>query len=130
MNSDPMLTRINAKKMAYLALGFVALGLGIVGAFVPLLPTTCFILLAAWAFARSSERWHQKLRFHPQFGATVRNWEDHRSLSHHSKRIAVISIICTFAISLFLLRDSLLIIALLLTIMIILLVYIATRPEF
>ena len=125
----PILLKQEIKRLAYLALGFSSLGLGILGAFLPLLPTTCFILLAAWAFARSSERWHQALRNHARFGATVRLWEDHRCIPRRAKQIAVAAIAATFALSIFLLRQSTLLVVLLLLIMTALMVFIWTRAE-
>jgi uncharacterized membrane protein YbaN (DUF454 family) len=58
-----------------IALGWLALALGFVGVFLPLLPTTPFVLLAAFFFSRGSERLHRWLRDHPRFGSYVRDWE-------------------------------------------------------
>jgi len=55
--------------------GLLALGLGIVGIFLPLLPTTPFVLLAAFFFSRGSDRLHRWLADHPRFGVYVRDWE-------------------------------------------------------
>ncbi len=56
-------------------LGWAALVLGILGIFLPLLPTTPFVLLAAFFFSRGSRRLHRWLIEHPSFGRYVRNWE-------------------------------------------------------
>lgn len=69
--------------------GSVALLLGILGIFLPVLPTTPFILLAAACYARASERFHQKLLAHPHFGPLIREWEEHRSLPLRTKKYAV-----------------------------------------
>ncbi len=53
------------KKHAYLLLGWTNVGLGIIGAILPVMPTTVFLLIAAWAFSKSSPRWHRWLREHP-----------------------------------------------------------------
>jgi len=58
-----------------IASGVLALGLGILGVFVPLLPTTPFVLLAAYFFSRGSERLHRWLADHPVLGRYVRDWE-------------------------------------------------------
>ena len=58
-----------------IACGSLALGLGTLGIFLPLLPTTPFVLLAAFFFSRGSERLHGWLVDHPKFGRYVRNWE-------------------------------------------------------
>jgi hypothetical protein len=76
------------QKHAYLLLGWVCVGLGLIGAVLPLMPTTVFLLIAAWAFAKSSPRWHQWLRNHPRFGHLVCGWEEHHAMPAKAKRIA------------------------------------------
>ncbi|HHI76626.1 MAG TPA: DUF454 domain-containing protein [Gammaproteobacteria bacterium] len=73
---------------AFLALGWLCVGLGILGVFLPLMPTTVFLLIAAWAFARSSPRWHRWLREHPRFGGLVRGWEEHHAMPARAKLVA------------------------------------------
>ncbi len=58
-----------------IGLGWIVLAVGIVGIFVPLLPTTPFVLLAAFFFSKGSKRLHLWLREHPRFGRYVRDWE-------------------------------------------------------
>ena len=72
-------------------IGFGFLSLGIVGVFLPLLPTTPFILVATACFARSSERWHRWILANPTFGPMVRNWEENRCVSRRVKLIAYLS---------------------------------------
>ncbi len=71
----------------WLLLAFAAcsLGLGIVGIFVPGLPTTVFVLMAGWAAARSSPRLHAWLWRHPLFGSMLRNWADGGRVSRRAK---------------------------------------------
>jgi uncharacterized protein len=61
-------------RWAWWLLAYASLGLGIVGVFVPGLPTTVFVLLAAYAAARGSERLHARLLADPRFGQVIRDW--------------------------------------------------------
>lgn len=83
----------------YRLLGFAALGVGIVGIFVPLLPTTVFVLIAAWAFARSSERWHTWLLEHPRFGHVLRAWRDHHAMPRRAKRAALLTLAASYVVT-------------------------------
>jgi uncharacterized protein len=68
--------------------GAGCLALGVVGAFLPLLPTVPFVLLAAACFARGSERWEQWLLTHPRFGPYVRSWRETRAVPLRAKQWA------------------------------------------
>lgn len=74
-------------------LGFVFLALAIVGAFLPLLPTTPLVIVAAACFARSSERWHRWILDNPTFGPMIRAWEERRCVSCRVKVIAITSML-------------------------------------
>jgi uncharacterized membrane protein YbaN (DUF454 family) len=75
----------------WIALAYLALGLGVLGVFLPGLPTTPFVLLAAWAAARSSRRLHQWLLDHRLFGPMVRDWQARGAVSRRAKRTAVLT---------------------------------------
>lgn len=78
-----------AAVLAYRALGVVAVGLGTAGAFLPLLPTTIFLIIAVWAFAHGSPEWADKVRAHPRLGPYIRDWEARRAIPRRAKLLAV-----------------------------------------
>ncbi len=83
----------------WLAAGCVAVGLAVAGVFLPLLPTTPFLLVAAFAFARSSPRLHDWLVNHRQFGPMIENWRQHGAISKRAKLAAVGAMIAAVLIS-------------------------------
>lgn len=87
-------------------LGFVFLGLALLGIFLPLLPTTPFVLLAAGCFAQSSERMHRWILGNPTFGPMVRAWEEKRCVSCRVKLIAISSMVVVGGSSIFFALDS------------------------
>ncbi len=93
------LARSRAVRTLYLALGVLFLGLGIVGTAIPLIPTTGPVLLAAFFFSRSSERFDTWLVNHRLFGGIVRDWRAGRGFSPLAKTIAVAAILATFTIT-------------------------------
>mgnify|MGYP001828509390 CR=1 FL=1 len=95
-----MLTR--AARITWLIVGLVALALGAIGIALPLLPTTPFILVAAFAFAQSSEKLHQWLLDHNVFGPLIENWQRHGAISRRTKVVSVLSMAAVLAISLML----------------------------
>jgi hypothetical protein len=78
-----------AAVLAYRALGVAAVALATVGVFLPLLPTTIFLIVAVWAFARSSPEWADRLRAHPKFGGYIRDWEERGAIPARAKALAV-----------------------------------------
>lgn len=72
----------------WLLAGLVSLGTGIVGIFVPLLPTTPFVLLAAFCFSRGSTRCERWLLTHPRFGPMVRHWRANHAIPLRAKQLA------------------------------------------
>lgn len=77
--------RWTATRLAFLSAGLAALALGLVGIFVPLLPTTPFLILAAAAFARSSPRLEAWLLTHARFGPPLRAWRARGAIPRPAK---------------------------------------------
>lgn len=78
------------KRIVCRGLGLGCVGLGVVGAFLPLLPTTPFLILAAYFFARSHPEWEAKLLSHPKAGPAIRAWRDHGAIPLVAKRLATV----------------------------------------
>ncbi|MBR4963816.1 MAG: YbaN family protein [Alistipes sp.] len=76
-------------KIVLIILGVVSLTLGLIGIFLPLLPTTPLLLLAAWCFVRSSERLYRWLVSNRYFGEYIRNFRENRAIPLHAKVVAV-----------------------------------------
>jgi uncharacterized membrane protein YbaN (DUF454 family) len=80
-------------RFLYLALAYLCLGLGFIGIFVPGLPTTPFVLVAAWAAARGSARLHRWLHDRPLFGPMVRDWQAHGAVSRRAKWVSTLTML-------------------------------------
>lgn len=93
-------------RLIYFACGWLMLGLGIAGALLPLMPTTLFLILAAWCFARSSPRLEAWLLEHPRFGAALRGWRDHRVIAPRAKALACTGMAIGLAIFFITVRPS------------------------
>ena len=78
-------------RLGYTALGLFFVGLGIVGAFLPVMPTTCFMLAALWAFSKGSPRLHRWLWEHERLGGSLRRWRDHQCIPVSAKFAAILS---------------------------------------
>jgi uncharacterized membrane protein YbaN (DUF454 family) len=83
----------------WLVVGGLALALAAAGVVLPLLPTTPFLLVAAFAFARSSPRLHAWLTAHPLFGPLIENWRRYGAISRRAKITAVAGMGCVLALS-------------------------------
>ena len=86
-------------RAVFLGAGFIALGLGIAGIFLPVLPTTPFILLAAACFARSHRRFHDWLLAHRLFGPMIDEWQRYHSIPYRAKIIAIATMAVTLGTS-------------------------------
>jgi uncharacterized membrane protein YbaN (DUF454 family) len=85
----------------FVGLGLVALALAVLGVFLPVLPTTPLVLLAAAFFARGSARLHHYLLHHKIFGPVIQDWEEHRSMPPGVKPWALTLLAISFAGSIY-----------------------------
>ena len=92
-------------KPFFFTLGILSLSLGYVGILIPGLPTTVFILIAAWAFSKCSDRFTAWLENHRLFGPMILNWKTYRGLSRRAKKLAILMIIPTFVLTIFLVLE-------------------------
>ena len=84
----------------WFVLGTLALGLGVLGVFLPVLPTTPLVLVAAFFFSRSSQRVDDWLLAHPRFGPVIAEWRATGAIAVRIKRIAVGTMAAVFVASL------------------------------
>lgn len=87
-------------RILWLMAGLFFAALGIIGTFLPVMPTTVFLLAATACFARSSPRLHGWLVNHPVFGPPIRNWHENGAISRKAKRLAVGTMAAVFVGSL------------------------------
>ena len=86
-------------RFGWMVLGWGAVALGLVGVVVPGLPTTVFLILAAFAFGKSSPRARAWLVGHRTFGPSILDWEERGAISPRAKRLAVVTMIAVFVLS-------------------------------
>lgn len=79
-------------RLAWSLGGIVAATLGVIGAFLPLLPTVPFMLLAAFCFARSNPAWERRLLDHPHWGPPILAWRERGAIGRKAKGFAVIGL--------------------------------------
>jgi uncharacterized protein len=80
---------MNMLKIFYLGFAWICVGLGFIGIILPIFPTTPFLLVAVWAFSRSSPEMAEKLRNHPKVGRFIRDWQDHGAIPMVGKVLAI-----------------------------------------
>lgn len=127
--NDGSLMNERIKKAFFLSVGFMTTGLGIIGLFLPLMPTTCFLIVAVWAFSKSKPEFSQWILQHPQFGPAINHWLEHKAISRETKCKISLSIVIGFSLSLLIMTPSIMVSALMISGMLVLLSYINTRAE-
>ncbi|HGJ5898373.1 DUF454 family protein [Arsenophonus apicola] len=93
---------MHLQRVLLIIMGWISIVLATFGLLLPLLPTTPFLLLAAWCFSRSSPRFHHWLLYNSWFGKYIRHWQQHSALPKGVKIKLIIIILFTFVFSLWL----------------------------
>lgn len=87
------------KRPVYLTLGVASLVLGVIGAFLPLLPTVPFVLLAAWCFGKAHPEWEARLLAHPDYGPPIRAWRARGVIPLRAKQASALMMTISAVIS-------------------------------
>lgn len=96
---DPQTYLDHAARWMLITAGMICVGLGALGILLPGLPTTPFLLLAAYCFARSSEHFHGWLLNHRWFGSYVRNFEEGRGMTRRAKATTLLVMWLSFGVT-------------------------------
>lgn len=128
-DEGPTGARAAAVRFGYLIAGFVLLGLGVIGAFLPLMPTTIFVILAAACFARSNRRIEAWLLAHKRFGPGIVAWRTERAIPRRGKIMALVGMVVGYAAFLIGAQPDLWLNLLVLAIFIGCAWYVVSRPE-
>lgn len=112
----------------YIGVGWVFTGLGIVGAFVPVMPTTPFLLVALWAFSKSSPRLQKWLLEHPRYGPTLRDWHKYGAIRPSIKAVSITAMAVS-VVMVYWMTDNILAIALHAIIVTLTALFILSRPS-
>jgi uncharacterized membrane protein YbaN (DUF454 family) len=117
------------KRPLLLSAGWICVALGFIGAFVPLLPTTPFLLLAVWAFSKSSPEMAERIRNHRIAGPYVRDWQDNGVIPVQAKILATVMMGAAIAYMHFGAQAPLWAVAMALAVMVAVSAFILTRPS-
>ena len=118
-----------AKRGGYVALGFLMLGLGVIGAFLPVMPTTIFLIFAAWFFGRSSPAMETWLLEHPQFGPVLLRWREQGAIPPKAKVLACLGMTVGYGVFLYSAKPGLLLATAVAMLMIGSAAYVVSRPN-
>ena len=117
------------KRTVYFVLGWLMVALGFVGAMLPVMPTTIFLILAAWFFGRSSPRFEKWLLEHPVFGPTLAQWREHGAVPRRVKWIACAGMAFGYGMFLYVAKPSPLLGGVVAVFFIACAAYVITRPS-
>lgn len=87
-----------ARRGLFIGAGWAFVGLGTIGAFIPVMPTTCFMIAALACFAKGSPILARRMLDHPRYGAALRDWQAYRAIPRSAKAVAVASMALSWAV--------------------------------
>ncbi|MBW3507508.1 TonB family protein [Janthinobacterium sp. NKUCC06_STL] len=116
------------RRWAWTGAGMLMVALGVIGAMLPVMPTTIFLILALACFSRASPRLEHWLLHHPRFGAPLRQWREHRAVSRRGKVLACLGMAIGF-VAMCLGHPPWWVIVLVATMEIAVIIYLLRRPE-
>lgn len=125
----PQMISSRSARIALIAFGWLCVAVGLVGVVVPGLPTTIFMIIAAWAFSRSSARFQRWLLEHPRFGPAVIAWRENGAIPPRAKLLALVTMASSLAFISFFVAHDWVLPAVVGAIMTAVAVYILTRPN-
>ena len=97
--------KITTQHYLLITIGWLSVILGVIGAFLPILPTPPFILFAAWCFARSSERFYQWIIENKYFGPIITEWEKGNGISRKTRTRALLMMWFSLCFSMLVIRQ-------------------------
>lgn len=117
------------RRPIYMSIGLILTGLGIVAAFIPLLPTTGFLIIAVYFFARSSPRLERWILDHNVFGPPVVAWRDHGAIPPRAKKLAFAGMAVGLVCFVYFAKPGLWLLLIGLFVILSSAIYVGTRPD-
>ena len=127
-NAGPKTVNSRGMRWVYRGLAGLFIALAAIGVVLPVLPTTPFLIVAAWAAGKASPALHARLRAHPTYGPPLRRWQDHGAIARRAKILALSLMAASWGL-VWLTVDKLWLIGLVGLILVCVGLFIATRPE-
>jgi len=121
-------TEIRMRHLLFV-LGLISIGLGVLGAFLPVMPTVPFLILAAFFFSRSSPRMHRWLLSRPHVGPIIQEWEKTGMIARRTKVLATVTVVPMIGLSLYFTQFKWWIQVVVVATVAAVLLFIWTRPE-